>query len=443
MKNLNKIHFICYVIGSLGIILIISCSSGENKIVQKNREKYDINKSDTIKYNDFWEAILSFDTSYVRKNNVTEDQYHFSDAIKLMLEGRTDNFYDNLKKLIINTNDTMVRDYSYTLLADNLFYDYKWSELLELDKIYNSKQSISEIDSETAKYNHLYSKLSELPQPTFNFFAKPDTIPFFALCHNSPVIQVNINGKIKNFLFDTGCGATTIFSDVASECEVFPVINDKFIVGTGTSINIFAQFSVFNLKIGKLEINNTLAMIGNAEHYSHMHKDLPYKIDGIIGWEIIKNIDVEIDYFHKVLIIKKPLRKHNINRNLFCVNIPIVTGVSLDGFPLFFGFDTGASESELSQGIKKKIKFDKLMHGIATVGSAGGYEEIDVEIVPEFEFILDNNKIKTKEILICKESDNSYINLDGQLGGDIVLNGSIRFDYINGIFEYESYRKEK
>lgn len=101
----------------IGFSVIISCSNiqNENKIVSKFYY-------DTVHYDNFWDAILSLDTSYVTRKNVTvtKEQLLFSNAIKLLMKGRRDDFNDSLKKLFANTNDTLVLDNCYSILNTNL-----------------------------------------------------------------------------------------------------------------------------------------------------------------------------------------------------------------------------------------------------------------------------------------------------------------------------------
>jgi hypothetical protein len=421
-------------------ILIISCTTNEVVTVKKSNKKFWLNNSHSVEYDDFWTAIQSLDTSYVKKNKVSDDQLKYSEAISQMLRGDIQNSMINFEKLIANTTDSLIRNNSYLILSDYLFYEFKWNDMIDLDKIYFSNQLQSECDSESIKYQNLYNKLSGLPATSFNFSYETDTIPFFDLSNGTPVIQIKINGVLENFLFDTGCGITCIFSDIVENCKLTPVLDEKFVCNTGTNIIVYSQYTIINnFQIGKLEVNNSLAMIQDFQYFSEIHKDLPVKINGIVGWETIKNLDVEIDYFHKILIINKPVKKTIVNTNLLFASIPIVIAHSKDGIPLFFGYDTGAGFSDLKDGIKNKMNFKKILQAKAMVGSAGGFEEVDLEIVPEFKLLLGNNAITFSDILM-QDRNISYFFLDGHLGGDFVKNGSIHFDYTNRIFEFKCFK---
>lgn len=312
--------------------------------------------------------------------------------------------------------------------------------MIELDKTYYSKYELT-MNSETVKYNNLYSKLATMPKTNYNFYQTSDTIPFFALAGNAPVIEIQVNGKKKLFLFDTGAGNTSIFSDIVKDCNVVPVTTDSFSAGTITSKIVYAPYTVCNLNIGKMTINQSLAVIDDAANYDEVNKGYPYKINGILGWETIQNMDVVIDYFHKILIINRPIKRVNGNPNLFNLVQPIVLAQSEQKIPLFFLYDTGSDASHFFARIKKKLVFKKLHHEKIEYGGAGGFEEMDVEIVPEINLLIDSNKIICKNIAIREHS--GFINLDGLLGGDIAQKGSLRFDYTNGFFEFKNLEQKK
>ena len=58
------------------------------------------------------------------------------------------------------------------------------------------------------------------------------------------------------------------------------------------------------------------------------------KIDGIIGWPIIKNLKVIIDYKNATITITKPIKNDNLTRNFFYYYRPFVTMKTLRGEPI-------------------------------------------------------------------------------------------------------------
>lgn len=438
----KKMTFLFQAISLLGFSALISCSNIQNENKTVGSSFYD-----TVHYDDFWDAVLSFDTSYVTRKDVTvtNEQLSFSNAMKLLLKGKRNDFNDSLKKLFENTNDTLVLDNCYRILNNNLMYEFKWADLIELDKTFYSKlsqllQSNIIMDEETIKYNNLYSKLAQIPKTSYSFSETADTIPIYAFAGNAPIIEVQVNGKSKLFFFDTGAGNTAIFSDISKECNVFPVTPDSFAAGTATSKIIYAPYTVCNFSIGKMNIYQSLAVIDDVANYAEINNEYPYKINGILGWETIQNMDVVIDYFHKIIVINRPVKRVNEKPNLFNLSQPIVIGQSEQKIPLFLFYDTGSDGSYFYSRIKKKLQFEKLHREKTEHGGAGEIEEIEVEIVPEATIFVDSNKITLKNVEIHERTD--FIHLDGILGSDIGRKGSLRFDYTNGFFEFKNIEQK-
>jgi hypothetical protein len=306
-----------------------------------------------------------------------------------------------------------------------------------MDSVYFAAKGAVAKDSESVTNDKLYKKLLHSPPTAYSFSEVADTILIYAFAYGTPVIELKVNGKSELFMFDTGAGITSIFSTIADKCKVAPVIPDKIVVGTGTNINVYAQYALCNLKLGNLKVSHSLAMIQDYKAYEAIDKGLPYKINGILGWETIKNLDVEIDYMHSKIIVKKPVKKTHVPANLFYMHVPVVTAYATDGTTLYFGYDTGAGETSLKSGIKKKVKFDNLKQGKIQAGSAGGFEAVNVETVKGYSLCL-NNLNFTFDKLYIDDHNVASMNLDGHFGGDIAQFGSIYFDYTNKFFEIKN-----
>src|SRR4030042_556078 len=161
------------------------------------------------------------------------------------------------------------------------------------------------------------------------------------------------------------------------------------------------------------------------------------KIEGIIGWNAIQNLFVEIDYPNKITIIQEPERVYVPNRNFFLLGgYPIVRLRSEDGILLNFGLDTGARESWITENLLKKINYKTANSNTKKVGSAGGWEKIESKILPELNLFLSEYQLTFKKIGTRPARLDEFVELDGVLGGDVFENGKIRINYRNGIFDF-------
>ncbi|MCD4665868.1 MAG: hypothetical protein K8R68_11415, partial [Bacteroidales bacterium] len=162
------------------------------------------------------------------------------------------------------------------------------------------------------------------------------------------------------------------------------------------------------------------------------------KIDGIIGWNAVQNMDLEIDYRNKVSVIKKPERIESHKRNFFWLGYPIVKLINKESIELLFGLDTGAKNTSIRNNIFKKISNNNVTVKNTTLGSAGGFEEIETKEISDFTLILNNYTVYFQNIKTHPVDGTTFVKLDGFLGSDIFKNGKIKIDYLNGIFEFKN-----
>jgi hypothetical protein len=161
------------------------------------------------------------------------------------------------------------------------------------------------------------------------------------------------------------------------------------------------------------------------------------KIEGIIGWNAIQNLFLEIDYQNKVTTVQKAVKYEVPNRNFFLVGgYPIVQLRSEDGIPLNFGLDTGARESWITENLLKKLNISETRKTTKTIGSAGGSEKVESKVVPDLNLILNDYQLTFKSIGTRPANLDEFVELDGVLGGDVFENGRIRIDFVNGIFDF-------
>ena len=251
------------------------------------------------------------------------------------------------------------------------------------------------------------------------------------------MIDVEINGHMKKFWLDTGAGLSVVASDVAKECDILPIGTRKGKAGTATSKRVDVQPAIIaDLRIGEISIKNHPVMIINK-------KDLECKllglftivnIDGIIGWNAIQNMDIEIDYKNKGTTIKKPIKRAESNRNLFWLGCPVVILMSEEGVQLNFALDTGAGRTSVTKDVLKKIRVDRVYSKKKLVHSVGGFERRQSQIVSDVTLILNGYALHFKDVR-TGGSGAVFIKLDGTLGSDIAKDGCIIVDYLNGRFE--------
>jgi len=301
------------------LFLLNECSSTKVTIHPIDKSVL-MNSRKTMEYNTFWDAMKNLDMSYTITHEIDKDHRYFAEALKLIIDGNLAEAENILKKLSTSSTDPLLRKNSRKILGDLLFVQSKWEKLLEF---YSNSKCTKKADDTNKTLAEVFSNS---PKENYSFPPRPIIIPIRLSFSGCPVIKVEINGHKKFFWLDTGAGLSAVASDVAKECNIYPIGARKIKAGTATGKEVDVKPAIIkDLRIGKLLIKNHPAVIINK-------KDLEFKlfglfpivkIDGIIGWNAIKNMNIEIDYAKKTATIRKPVKMTTVNRNFSGLVIPL------------------------------------------------------------------------------------------------------------------------
>lgn len=128
----------------------------------------------------------------------------------------------------------------------------------------------------------------------------------FRLIHNLIVIPLEINGSTLSFILDTGVHKTVIFN--LSENDSINFLNSEKInlrgLGGGAPVAaIIARNNKMTVK-GLVGANETIYVI--LKDFFDLSSKIGTTIHGIIGYDLLKNFIVKINYKSKKLIFYKP-----------------------------------------------------------------------------------------------------------------------------------------
>lgn len=138
---------------------------------------------------------------------------------------------------------------------------------------------------------------------------------------------------------------------------------------------------------------------------------------------------------NEIMIIRKPLKKNNIKRNLLWLSHPVVTFRSYTGIDLHFFYDSGAEESNFYDLLLMKLKPDDIEEDTKTIYGLGGKLKQDIRVIPNISLFDNRNKINFINMKSGFEDSDLFFKLDGKLGNDIGKQSKFRIDALNGIFE--------
>ncbi|MDR6300931.1 pepsin/retropepsin-like aspartic protease family protein [Mesonia maritima] len=190
-------------------------------------------------------------------------------------------------------------------------------------------------------------------------------IPFQKV-RNLIAFEVLLNGKKRVFILDTGSPKVVLNSKyIDGQKEQKSISSTKDV--NNNNISGMDITSVQQLSFGGIEINEQKVVTTDL---SHLEKSLEAEIYGLIGYEMIKDYDVLLDYENQNMILINPntfenfksknLNNHQITRTPFEMrgHIPVIE-VRIDNQNLNLGIDTGAEANLIDQKL-----FDELQKNI-------------------------------------------------------------------------------
>lgn len=361
----------------------------------------------------------------------TEAQKQAAEALKLVKQGNLKEAAE-LYSEAIKTKDSLELLWKY--FPHNYYkMNYQWNQLEMLENIRENST-----DSSFVHYKNT---------PPFNitFDEEPDTISIF-IKHNLPMLKIKIDGKILIFIIDTGTQTTSIYKNVADKIKANILGKNKYeSIGLTGNVNEFSGL-LENLTIGKTKFQNIPVDIfdANSIDINFLFFNI-YHLDGIIGWDILKNFDFTIDYKNEKLILRKPQKQDNQHRNLFWYYMPMVKFyVGKNNYPLLLHFDSGTSESLFSARAMSwvlGVDTNTLKTSKKKVYGIVGSTKQKYFIYPDFSFYtLSSNDVIYLNFTNIRLGDNIALHsaklaTNGILGSAYFKDKAVRIDILNGIFE--------
>lgn len=391
----------------------------------------------------FWAAIVNLDPDYPRVHPTSLDERHFAEALRMAMAGDADDAELLLDSLRRHTADQLVRSASRILLTAMLQYQDKWKDLAELAPLRSSQ--LDSLDRDLAGVELWASAFKTVPSRQILFPTAAVVLPLTLSAAATPVIPVRINGKPKLFWLDTGSSMSIIASDVAAECGVEPLVSDTLEVATTTGRVPARPAAISRLDLGGISITNSTAMIVSSDLMQVGIADprsavATRKIDGIVGFDIISRLNVQIDYVNGTVRLTRSVTKPGgvSTRNLFWVGTPIVRLIGPGGIPVHLGLDTGAQETYATERMLGKFRVRTFLGERQQVGGFGGTKKFRGRFIRNLRLALGGRNFLFQKLLIFAPAAASVVNLDGVLGSDIGRTGVVQIDAANGIFSVEA-----
>ena len=112
---------------------------------------------------------------------------------------------------------------------------------------------------------------------------------------NMVFIEVEVNGVKRRFLVDTG--ATTVIDKSIYDKSEFEWVMNEVVHDADSRLDTVAIVKIRSLKIGSVEIQNTIAAVSDLSHFKCLN------VVGMLGANVLAHFDLEIDYDQQKLTL--------------------------------------------------------------------------------------------------------------------------------------------
>lgn len=264
------------------------------------------------------------------------------------------------------------------------------------------------------------------------------SLPFKPSVSGTPIVKVRLNGHKYRFWFDTGAGMTVLSSRTAARCRVKTKDSKgSAMAATGKTVGL-GPGMIDSMSIGGLKVLNHACIVLDK-------KDLEYKklgirllkIDGIIGWNLLQELDVTINDKARRIELAMPGAPGDGPRNFTWLEQPLISCTDTAGNDCLFFLDTGASTPGLYQAYVNKSDTGKTVKKTVTVGSAGGTVKMETLVFPRVKLNVSDKVITMKNVTVLPHAADDLFVSDGVLGISDFKFHTIRFNIKEGFFRID------
>lgn len=392
-----------------------------------------------VVYESFWDATANLDLVAADTLADDNDQRRFSAAMDAMLSGSVGEAEALLDSLGSNTKNAFVATASRVMLTAALQYQNKWKQLSMLppDTMGVARaplQKNADVELWARAFSSVAARTVVIPQGEL-------VVPLTMSKVGTPVIPVRINGKNFFFWLDTGASMTILSSAAAKESGVSSIGTDTLSIATAAGQVAAVPAMVATIEIGRVRIGNATSMIVDeslmrVRDSLRLSGDPNLRIDGIIGWDTIRELDLTIDFPRGEVVMRRPVRR-NVARNswtLFWAGVPIVRLQSGLGRTVHFALDTGAQETFATQWLLEKAFVPVASVQRKRIGGMGEDLMYTARQIPQVAFDLPGQTLVIKDMLVYAPAFWTFVHLDGVLGSDVARAGVMRIDATNHLF---------
>ncbi|MCP4546271.1 MAG: hypothetical protein GY835_07385 [bacterium] len=403
----------------------------------------------SVHHEDFWEAVFTMDLTYAGEDRPPGgERDRFAQALSDFLAQDYEAAAAVASDLATSAGEEYLRLRARDLLLHTCIAQNRWDDFLAIgpDSAAMAAGDTSQVASPTGR--SLATGFNRSPPETWMWPIEPVELAMETNIAGHALIAVTINGARKQFIIDTGADMSVITSDLALEIGLEVPQRNLPQIGTSTTNRVSAApIALPELRIGDLVLDNHRAYCVASEtlEFKVLYMTI-ISIDGIIGWNAIRHMCLELDYERSLVRISRPgapLPQRERSLRWAGDSQPLVRGLADGGQELWFFLDTGANMTSLHEDILNKVQLDVSEPGQVYTLGAGGAEMLVAGRAPDVALHLGNYRYIFPSLGVHPgdgrnrnaEGRLEWFSSDGVLGIDVAAGGLMLIDATAGRFE--------
>jgi predicted aspartyl protease len=386
----------------------------------------------------YWSALGELDVNTLRSSARTSPEVGFAEGIALLVAGEREKAESAFAVTSWQSTDDNVAVASQIMLARTLLAERKWKALRDMSFSPSLALSNRENSSDLKKWGQAFAgvedQITTIP-------AQPVTLQMKITAVGTPTVRVRINGKDYEFWIDTGSSMTVLSSRVVSDANVPIVSPDTLSIGTFESRAPVRPALVARMELGGIVLANVPAIEMDAslmriKSSAQGVRGPELRVDGIIGWDVIRQFDIVMDYIGGTITLRRPVHlttNGTTFQNLIWMGKPLVQVTMKSGGTFRFSLDTGAQASVLNASILDELGIGTRTSGgrLSGVGSSGRRTN---RVVPSLTMEIAGRLLRLESVIVYGPVYSGLVQSSGILGSDLGRFGKIRIDATNGLF---------
>lgn len=252
----------------------------------------------------------------------------------------------------------------------------------------------------------------------------------FELINRIIVVMAELNGFTRNFLLDTGAPDIILNKKHIKQHKLF---NNDLTFNSVTGSGIAELTLLRNFEWESISIKNKKTVVMDFEH---LEKILKITIHGLIGYKVIRDYALFIDYRNKQLNFWTSIKNSGysvIDSQDFIMHkhIPIIEA-KIGTLKFKMGLDSGAGCNILDVKYQKKVnKYFNLINDATILG--GKNSAMQIEFYNLNEFKINNFSYKNSRFILTKSISTKR---DGLLGFQFLKTRQVAINYPKNKIEF-------